>query len=106
MKFLSKKEICALAEMLVGVSRLFSISGEISLKFFYFSYLLQSLCVYNFYLTDFFDEQLLDTTLFTHRCFSISLAFMMFFNALGTWFWFSVIRTTKLLNRIHVCTYM
>ncbi|TMW52468.1 hypothetical protein DOY81_002428 [Sarcophaga bullata] len=78
MKFLSKKEISALAEILVG-----------------------SLCVYNYYLTDFFDEKLLDTSLFKHRCFSISLAFVMFFNALGTWFWFSVIRTTKLLNRIH-----
>lgn len=102
MKFLSKKEICALMEILVGVSCLFTISVEIKLKIFSFPYHLQSLCVYNFYLTDFFDEKLLDTSLFKHRCFSISLAFMMYFNALGAWFWFSVIRTTKLLNRIHV----
>lgn len=44
----------------------------------------------------------MDISLFKHRCLCISLAFMTFFNAFGTWFWYSMIRTTKLLNRLHV----
>ncbi|XP_037816809.1 uncharacterized protein LOC119607101 [Lucilia sericata] len=78
MKFLSIKELLAIGEIIVG-----------------------SLSLYNYFLTDFYDEKLLDLTLFKHRCISVSLSFYCYFNACGTWFWFSNVKITKMLNRVH-----
>ncbi|XP_065363364.1 uncharacterized protein LOC135956725 [Calliphora vicina] len=79
MKFLSIKELLAIAEIIVG-----------------------SLSLYNYFLTDFYDEKLLDLSLFKHHCICISLSFICYFNACGTWFWYSNVKITRMLNRVHV----